>query len=291
MAGLKPTILCIKYTRTIAIANKESIICAWKIINSNLKKHKTNFIPVDSEHFSLWKIINKKNKSNIDKIYITASGGPFLKYTKKRLKHVKPHEAIKHPNWKMGKKISIDSSTMMNKVFELIEASKIFDIKLNKFEILIHPKSYVHAIVKFKNGIIKFIAHETDMSIPIANSIYYNENLVLKKSNISLVNLNNLNFTKPDLEKYPAIKLLKYSSRHNTLFETALISINDELVNQFLNHKIKYMDINSYLLKILKHPKIKKSYIKKISNFNKIDEFKKIVTITTKDYVQNKKIN
>ena len=129
------------------------------------------------------------------------------------------------------------------------------------------------------------------MSIPIANSIYYNENLVLKKSNISLVNLNNLNFTKPDLEKYPAIKLLKYSSRHNTLFETALISINDELVNQFLNHKIKYMDINSYLLKILKHPKIKKSYIKKISNFNKIDEFKKIVTITTKDYVQNKKIN
>ena len=156
---------------------------------------------------------------------------------------------------------------------------------------MIHPKSYVHAIVKFKNGIIKFIAHETDMSIPIANSIYYNENLVLKKSNINLVNLNNLNFTKPDLEKYPAIKLLKYSSRHNTLFETALISINDELVNQFLNHKIKYMDINSYLLKILNHPKIKKSYIKKISNFNKIDEFKKIVTITTKDYVQNKKIN
>ena len=124
--GLSPTISVIKFTKKIAIANKESIICGWNLIEKNLRKNNTKFIPVDSEHFSLWKIINANNKSNIDKIYITASGGPFLNTPLKNLRNVKPHEATKHPNWKMGKKISIDSATLMNKVFEIIEANKIF---------------------------------------------------------------------------------------------------------------------------------------------------------------------
>ena len=281
LAGLQPTISLIKHTKVIAIANKESIICGWNLLKPKLNKFKTKFIPVDSEHFSLWKLINENNKDNIEKIYITASGGPFLKWPLGKIKNVKPKEAINHPNWPMGKKISVDSATMINKVFEIIEAKKIFGIDIKKFEILIHPKSYIHAIVKFKNGIIKFVAHDTDMKIPIANSIYYKENLSIKNTKLNLKVLNNLKFAKPDNKRYPAIKLLKNLTYLDTLFETALISANDELVKQYLDGKIKYNEINIKLNKILRIKNIKKYYKKKNFSFNQIDEFKKIVTIKT----------
>ena len=125
---------------------------------------------MDSEHFSIWSVIRDYDRSDIEKIILTASGGPFL--SKKIKKNIKIKDAINHPNWQMGKKISIDSATLMNKIFEIIEAKKIFDIELRKFNILIHPKSYIHAIVKLNNGLIKIIAHDTDMRIPISNSIY-----------------------------------------------------------------------------------------------------------------------
>ena len=285
--GLSPTISVIKFTKKIAIANKESIICGWNLIEKNLRKNNTKFIPVDSEHFSLWKIINANNKSNIDKIYITASGGPFLNTPLKKLRNVKPHEATKHPNWKMGKKISIDSATLMNKVFEIIEANKIFKIDLKKFNILIHPKSYIHAVVKFKNGLIKMVAHETDMTIPIANTIFKSDELILKNENIKFEVLNNLKLELPSFKKYPSLKILKKIPSTNTLFESALISINDELVNQFLNNKIRFSEIMPFLFNILKLNKITKSYKKRISSFNQIDEFKKMVTIETVKYVQN----
>jgi 1-deoxy-D-xylulose-5-phosphate reductoisomerase len=147
--GLKPTLDIIRYTRVIAIANKESIICGWDLINKNLKKFNTKFIPVDSEHFSIWSLVNNAKNNNLDKVYLTASGGPFRKYPLKLFKNISPKKAIKHPNWSMGKKISIDSATMMNKVFEIIEAKKIFNLKYSQLEILIHPQSYLHAIVKF----------------------------------------------------------------------------------------------------------------------------------------------
>ena len=287
--GLSPTISCIKFTKKIAIANKESIICGWSLIQKNLKKYNTQFIPVDSEHFSLWQIINEKNKSNIDKIYITASGGPFLNKSVKNLNNVKPNEAIKHPNWKMGKKISIDSATMMNKVFEIIEAKKIFGIELKKFSILIHPKSYIHAVVKFKNGLIKIVAHDTDMIIPIANTIFNSNKLNFKKDKIKFEILNNLNFRAPSKIKYPSLNILKKIKTKNTLFETALTSVNDELVNQFLNRKIKFREIILFLNNILSLKNISKNYNKKIVSFNQIDEFKKKVTIETIKYVQNKK--
>ena len=161
--GLNPTIKIIKKTKTIAIANKESIICGWSLISKEIRKHKTNFIPVDSEHFSIWSIIKNIKPDFIDKIVITASGGPFYGIESKNIKKT-PKLATNHPNWKMGKKISTDSATLMIKVFEVIEAQKIFNIDLKKFDILIHPKSYIHAIIKLKNGLIKIVAHETDMN-------------------------------------------------------------------------------------------------------------------------------
>ena len=157
LAGLDSTINCIDVTKNIAIANKESIICAWNLIEKKLKKNKTKFIPIDSEHFSIWSLLQNESIHSVEKIFITASGGPFLNYKLNKLKNAKPKEAIKHPNWRMGKKISIDSATLMNKVFEIIEAQRIFKIDIKKFHILIHPNSYIHSIIKFTNSQIKIL--------------------------------------------------------------------------------------------------------------------------------------
>ena len=135
-------------------------------------KNKTKIIPVDSEHYSIFKLIENLNQNEIEKIYLTASGGPFLNYKKKELLKISPKEALKHPKWKMGQKITIDSSTLMNKILELIEAQKLFDIPNDKLDIIIHPNSLVHAIVKKKNGLTTFIYHDTSMIIPLANAIF-----------------------------------------------------------------------------------------------------------------------
>ena len=193
LAGLKPTLSCIRLTKKIAIANKESIICAWNLIDKELKKNKTKFIPVDSEHFSIWSLIKNIKNSKIDKILITASGGPFLNLPIKKFSNIKPKDALKHPNWIMGRKISVDSATMMNKVFEIIEAQRIFKVNLSKFEILIHPNSYLHAIVKFENGLTKMLVHDTSMTIPIFNTIYSENSRKLKNNSINLSYFNNLN--------------------------------------------------------------------------------------------------
>ena len=191
--GLLPTIKIIKHTKYIAIANKETIICAWNLISKELKKNKTKFLPVDSEHFSVWYGINNNAIYDINNIYLTASGGPLLKIPKKRYKFLKISDITKHPNWSMGKKISVDS-TMMNKIFEVIEAKKIFNIHCNKISIMIHPKSYVHAILVFNDGMIKILSHATTMEIPIANTlnnVFKNINFDYKK--LSMLNLKNLN--------------------------------------------------------------------------------------------------
>ncbi len=172
LAGLTPTILAIRFAKKILIANKESIICGWDLIKNAAYKYKTKIIPVDSEHFSISKLLQHHKLNDIKKIYITASGGPFLNYNVEQLKKITTKDALKHPKWKMGKKISIDSSTLMNKVLELIEAQKLFNIPNNKLDILIHPDSLVHAIIKLKNGLTKFIYHETSMIIPLANAIF-----------------------------------------------------------------------------------------------------------------------
>ena len=175
IAGLEPTIQFAKKSKKILMANKESIICGWHIINSISEKYKTQIIPIDSEHFSINQLTKNYNDNDIKKILITASGGPFLRKPLKNFKNIKPKDASKHPNWKMGKKISIDSSNLMNKVLELIEAFRLFKFNPKKYEIVIHPQSLVHAIVIFKNGQSKLLYHETNMKIPIANAIYDNK--------------------------------------------------------------------------------------------------------------------
>ena len=271
--GLKPTIEIIKYTKKIAIANKEAIICGWDLIEKRLNKHKTKFIPVDSEHFSIWYALQEIEKNLIEKIYLTASGGPFLGKSFRKLKKVNIKQVTNHPNWKMGKKISTDSATMINKVFEVIEAKKIFKISYNKLEIIIHPKSYVHAIIKFKNGLTKIIVHDTDMKIPIFNSLYSSKKFINSK-NLDFKALNNLDFRGANPKKFPLIKVLKMLPENTSLFETILVSINDKFVELFLRNEIKFTDISKKMNKMLnlysfkKYKKIKPKNIEEIIRMN-----------------------
>ena len=262
LSGLLPTLKSIKYTKKILIANKESIICGWNLINKELKKYKTKFIPVDSEHFSIWSLLQDYNSTNIDKIFITASGGPFLKLPKKKFSNISIKNALNHPNWKMGKKITIDSATLMNKVFEVIEAKNIFNLDYNKISILTHPKSYLHAITKFKNGLTKLLLHDPDMKIPIYNSIYSTDFKSIKTHSLNLKILNNLELKEVDIKRFPLVKLLDRLPKHTSLFETVLITINDYLVFKFLKKKINFQK----LVRL----------IDKISNFREFQKFKKI---------------
>ena len=276
LAGLEPTIKIIEFTKTIAIANKESIICGWNLIKSQLKKNKTKFIPVDSEHFSIWYGLQKIKTNIVEKVFLTASGGPFYKRPLKNFKNIKVSEALHHPNWKMGKKISIDSATLINKIYEVIEAKNIFNLDYKKIKIIIHPKSYVHAILKFNNGLTKIIIHDTNMKVPIFNTLYFNENVKLKSNKLDINLLNNLSLSNVDSRIFPMIKLLNILPSNHSLYETVIVSANDKLVELFLEKKIKFLDIQKKLFKIInnkefvayKHKKPKElSDILKLNNY------------------------
>jgi len=282
LEGLSPTINIIKHTKKIAIANKESIICGWDLIKKEIKKHKTVFCPVDSEHFSLWyELFSKKKKEmSIEKIFLTASGGPFVNYSIKQLKNVNIEDALNHPNWKMGKKISVDSATMMNKVFEIIEAKNIFNIPYDKISILIHPKSYIHAIIKYNDGMIKLICHDTTMKIPIHNTLYEeNANRTMKSAKLNLNKLNYLNISNIKVKKYPIIKVLNNLPKNNSLFETVVVSANDQLVKLFLNKKIRFNDISRILLDFIKNKDFNKYKKIKPSNINQITKLNEYVRL------------
>ena len=270
IAGLSPTLLMIRKSKKILIANKESIICGWNLIKKNLKIYKKKLIPIDSEHFSIFQIIENSKFDQIEKVYLTASGGPFLGFKKKQLRNIKPKHALSHPKWSMGKKISIDSSTLMNKVLEYIEAQKLFNFKKEKLDILIHPESLIHAIVKFKNGLSKFIYHETSMQIPIANAIFDNKinmNTVIKNDNT----IKNLSFKIPDSNNYPIIKILKRANEHPS---TSIIinASNEVLVDHFLRKKVPFLSIPIIIKEILGDRNYKKYAIRKPKNLKQIYE-------------------
>ncbi len=266
ISGLKPTYNSIRFTKNILIANKEAIICGWNLIKKQILKHNTNFIPIDSEHFSIYSLLKNHSNKDIEKIYITASGGPFLNFPKYKFNKIRPKDALKHPNWRMGKKITIDSATLMNKVFEVIEARNIFDLSYDQILILTHPSSYVHAIIKFKNGLTKILAHDPDMKVPIYNSIHLKNHKILKTNSLNLNILNDLNFKKVDTNKFQLIKILKRLPKTSTLFETVLISVNDFLVLKFLDNKINFQKL-----------------INLINKFSNLREFKKYKKIKPKN--------
>ena len=286
LEGLVPTFKIIRYTKNIAIANKEAIICGWNLIKKELLKNNTEFIPVDSEHFSVWYGL-RNNKDLIERIYLTASGGPFLKLPLAQFKKIKLQDALNHPNWKMGKKISIDSATMMNKVFEIIEAKNIFNISYKQLSILIHPKSYIHAIVKFNNGMTKIIAHDTSMKIPILNSLNLNCHGLIKSKKLDLKILNNLDFQYVNAKKFPVVNILNKVPSSSSLFETIIVSANDELVELFLKKKIQFVDIYKKLFSLINLDEFKHYKKIKAINFNRIIQLDKYVRLKINSKYKN----
>jgi len=259
IAGLIPTINIIKFSKKILIANKESIICGWKFILKELKKYHCNFAPIDSEHFSINNLIEKKNINSIKHIYLTASGGPFFG-KKVNLNKVTPSQAARHPNWKMGKKISIDSANLMNKVLEVIEASLIFNLPIDKFKIIIHPQSLVHALIEFKNGLSSMLYHYNDMKIPIINCLY-NNYCNYHNRNQKFSSRNNLTFIEAKSKNIPSLKILKFKNILNENGFILINALNEVLVQRFLENKITFADITNKLLVIL-NANIVKNYLK-----------------------------
>lgn len=282
LAGLQPTIDAIKISKTVAIANKETIICGWQILSKFIKKYKTEIIPVDSEHFSIMELTKGVSNEEVEEIIITASGGPFLNTPINKLRKVKAKQAIKHPNWKMGKKISVDSANMMNKVFEVVEAYKLFKFDKSKYKIMIHPQSYVHSIIRFKNGLIKMILYNTDMKIPISNTLYKSKKNVLKTSNVEIKHINNLNFQKVNSKTFPSIKLLNKCFTLGLSTPIIINAANEVLVDLFLKGKIGFLDIVKIINKILKHKDFRKNAKRKPNSIKDIqiaDNWSRLKTI------------
>ena len=283
IAGLQPTIDAINNSKTVAIANKESIICGWDILLKEIKKNKTKIFPVDSEHFSIMELSKGFKNEDIEEILITASGGPFLNLPLHKLKKVKPKEAINHPNWKMGKKISTDSANLMNKVFEVIEAFKFFRFNKDKYKIIIHPQSYVHSIIRFKSGLIKMILYNTDMKIPISNTLFKNENKTLSIKKIDTKILNKISFCDVDIKRFPSVNLIKKIFKSGPSTATIVNGSNEVLVDLFLRNKIGFLDIVKTINKIFKDKDFKKYAKRKarsVKDIKIIDNWARLKTFT-----------
>ena len=281
--GLEPTLTLMSMSKKVLLANKESIICGWNLLKKKAFKNKTQIVPVDSEHFSIFKLLKIYNIEEIEKIFLTASGGPFLNSKVNKLKYVKPKEALNHPKWKMGKKITIDSSTLMNKILELIEAQKLFNIPYSKLDIIIHPNSLVHAIVKLKNGLSHFIYHDTSMTIPLANAIFDNSFDIKNFFNVKNKRkiFENLYFKKVNPKIFPIIKIKKRLPEYPA---TPIIinAANEILVDQFLQKNIPFLMISKTIMTILNNRNYKKYAIRNPKNINqikKIDEWAKKYTL------------
>lgn len=241
MIGIQPTIAAIKAKKNIALANKETLVCAGHIIMPLAREMNINIYPVDSEHSAIFQCLDKNNP--VKKILLTASGGPFRGFTKEELKKVTLEDALKHPNWSMGKKITIDSATMINKGLEIIEASHLFDVDIDDIEVVIQKESIIHSMVEFKdNGIIAQLG-TPDMKLPISYALFYPERRYISEARVDFNTLSTLNFSKPDPEVFEGLKMAISEGKRGGSAPTVLNAANEWAVDKFLNNKIKFTDI------------------------------------------------
>lgn len=245
--GLTPTIKAIESGKDIALANKETLVVAGDIIMDLAKKHNVKILPVDSEHSAIFQCLEKDNE--VSKIVLTASGGPFFKKSLEELEDVTLKDALNHPTWIMGNKITIDSATMFNKAFEVIEASHLFNLKANQIEVIIHPQSIIHSIVEFKDGAMKAQLGVSDMKVPISYALSYPNRLDNIAKSLSLKDVAKLEFYEADLNRFEPLSLAYNALKEKGTYPAVLNAANEEAVNLFLNGKIKFTDI----LKIVKN--------------------------------------
>lgn len=265
MIGLVPTLEAIKKGKTIALANKETLVTAGQLVMDEAKKRNVDILPVDSEHSAIFQCLNGENKKEIDSIILTASGGPFRCKSREELVKVTKNEALKHPNWSMGRKISIDSSTLMNKGLEVIEAKWLFDVEADKIDVVVHPQSIIHSMVQFVDSSIIAQMGCPDMKLPIQYALTYPERVLNDFERLDFSKLSSLTFEKPDMNTFPCLKLAYDCLRMDGTYSAALNAANEVLVNEFLEDKIKFYDIPYYIEKTLDaHNSIEKPTLEEI---------------------------
>lgn len=253
-AGLMPTLAAISSGKNIALANKESLVMAGEIVMKMASENKVKIIPVDSEHSAIFQCLaaGSHKAYDVKKIYLTASGGPFLNMPRKDFSFIRPDDALKHPNWQMGKKISIDSATLMNKGLEIIEASALFNMPLEKIEVLIHPQSIIHSMVGYKDGSIMAQLGIPDMKGAIAYALSYPERLDIKQPFPDFFNIRGLTFMKPDMEKFPCLLLAIEACKIGKTMPAVLNAANETAVHAFLDGNIAFADIPIIIENVMK---------------------------------------
>tara|TARA_Y100000991_G_scaffold63938_1_gene47730 strand:- start:847 stop:1995 length:1149 start_codon:yes stop_codon:yes gene_type:complete len=281
MTGLHPAFAAINVGNDLAIANKETLVSAGKIFLDNSNKNRGKILPVDSEHSAIFQCLDKNNIANVDYITLTASGGPFLNTPLSEFKNIQIKDAIKHPVWKMGKKISVDSATMFNKALEIIEASVLFDIESDKIEVVIHPEHIIHGLVHYKDGSIIANLGLPDMITPLSVAINWPSRLDLGIKKMSLSAISKLSFYEPDLKKFPGLKL-GWDSLQNPLCSPIVLNASNEIaVDAFLNNKIKFTEIYNVVYESLNfyNPPIPQ-------NIDDVIEIDKIARVTALDLIK-----
>lgn len=247
MIGLVPTMAAIKAKKTIALANKETLVTAGELVMNEAKKNNVKILPVDSEHSAIFQCLNGERSKDIEKIILTASGGPFRGKNKEELINVTKDQALKHPNWDMGRKISIDSSTLMNKGLEVIEAKWLFDVDVEDIEVVVHPQSIIHSMVSFRDSSVMSQMGCPDMRLPIEYALTYPERSKTDFERLDLAKIGTLTFEEPDMETFPCLELAFKALKLGGTYPTALNSANEVLVNEFLDDKISFYDIPYYI--------------------------------------------
>lgn len=255
MIGLVPTMAAIRAKKNIALANKETLVTAGELVMREARKHNVEILPVDSEHSAIFQCLNGENKKEIEKIILTASGGPFRGKKKEDLINVKKEQALKHPNWDMGRKISIDSSTLMNKGLEVIEAKWLFGVEAEDIEVVVHPQSIVHSMVSFRDSSVMAQLGCPDMRLPIQYALTYPDRLETDFERLDFMKASTLTFEDPDMETFPCLRLAFEALKMGGTYCAALNSANEVLVNEFLNDKIGFYDIPYYIEITLKEHK------------------------------------
>lgn len=243
MMGIRPTVEAIRAGKDIALANKETLVTAGHIIMNLAKEYNVQILPVDSEHSAIFQSLNGENSSQIQSILLTASGGPFRGRTREQMKMVTLEEALKHPNWAMGRKITIDSATMVNKGLEVMEAKWLFGVELDQIQVVVHPQSVIHSAVEFKDGAVIAQLGTPDMRLPIQYALYYPERRFLDSKRLNLFEIGQLTFEKPDPENFHGLALAYEAMRKGGNVPTAFNAANELAVAKFLERKIQFLEI------------------------------------------------
>ncbi len=250
-AGLLPTMEVVKRGKTLALANKETLVCAGEIVMNAVREYHTTLIPVDSEHSAIFQTLEEKHRSAVDRILLTASGGPFREKDAAFMERATPEQAVAHPNWSMGAKISVDSATMMNKGLEIIEACHLFDFPVDKIEVLVHPQSIVHSAVGYVDGSVLAHMGMPDMRTPIAYALAWPDRMVSPTAKLDLTKMSALTFCAPDENRFPALRLAKECQAKGQTATAVMNAANEVAVGAFLNRRIGFTDIVRVVEKVV----------------------------------------